>query len=172
MPVYTPTVGVIPVQRTIVTSDSTVGGVNVETAYANPIDYAAGVLAVVGRSIEFTTFLWCNTVNGADTWRVQMHLGNGLLGTVLYDTLAFLPIAGRLLTIQGTIVVRTIGGAGTFDASVVGVNESTGALQNYSVNGGALDTGAANQLVVSATYSTNNAGNSGTRRWFAATLMP
>ncbi len=99
--------------------------------------------------------------NSTDTLTLKLYLG-GLTGTAICTTGAIDVANGDIGYINATIVIRTIGASGTFVATGVqslGV-PGTVTAKPFLLGSTAIDTTATKVLGVSATWSTNNAGNS------------
>jgi hypothetical protein len=101
--------------------------------------------------------------NGTDTLQTKLYLG-GLTGTALQTGTATDVANNNIFAGDAFLVIRTIGASGTFVASgsFTAVPAASGTATRVEVITGstALDTTAAIVIGVSATWSTNNAGNS------------
>lgn len=121
------------------------------------------VLGTARRRIKFDAYLYCDSDNAADTWRVRLRLG-GLGGALIADSGAFNCVATSGLRIEGEITIRTVGAGGTFDAWFRLYNEVGPAIVEDIVFGGAVDTTAERDLAVTGESSSASAAQQFTLR--------
>jgi hypothetical protein len=131
----------------------------VETAFATDYGIAADQF-IAADALDFEIGLAVVAVNVADTLQIQVRLG-GLLGTEILDIPATLYAAGDYIRIKGSAIVAAIGAGGAIHRElevkrkVLGIPSAAEDIENDL----ALDTTAACDLTVTATWSAANAGN-------------
>lgn len=101
--------------------------------------------------------------NSTDTLQIKLYIG-GIAGTALFTSTATDATNNDIFAGEGVIVIRTIGSSGTFVASgsytkVEGASGSATRV-DFVTASTAIDTTTSKQITASATWSTNNAGNS------------
>lgn len=115
-----------------------------------------------GQTIKVKFQGIATSTNSTDTLAIKLYIG-GIAGTALL-TLAARDVANNdIFTGEVLIVFRTIGASGTFVAygsAPASPNASGTAKNQYSTASTAIDTTAAQDIVVSATWSVASASNS------------
>ena len=151
----------IPSGSSIVASPATLTSLAAPTAFAATHIIAANELAA-GDIIEIYASGTFVAINGADTQQVELRFA----GDAFLTSPALVNVAGDVWVLRGTVVVRTIGAAGTW------VGSGQGHSGTPSVAAGAVDvpfadfigstvddTTAPITIDVLVTHSANSAGN-------------
>ena len=156
-----------PALRIVLGADSTLTADAIGAA-TEAIHTALALAGLTARaSVKFFARLIVLSDNAADTWTVRLRLG-GLGGALIGDLGALNIAANQMITLEGSIQIRTTGAGGTFDAHVRLWDPVAAEMQQDSVIGGAVNTTAAVSLVVTGECSSANADNQVSLREFWA----
>jgi hypothetical protein len=127
-----------------------------ETAFNKSVTFAANTLKV-GDFIHVIAHVACPATNSTDTLTLKLKIG----ATVVIATAAVDVANGDIALIDAIFIVRTIGAAGTFVA--VGTQglgtPGTVTAKPFNLASTVIDTTAAQQITVTATWSVANAGD-------------
>lgn len=146
-------------QRLKVMTSNNDGAADFGTSSAETViatySFAAGQLKT-GSVIEFLAALLAVATNSTDTFQWRVRLG-GLTGTVVADSTAIDLANNDVGVLSGAIVVTDDGATGHIRALSQSMLKST--ANPLVVGSTAIDTTAAQTLVITATHSSANAGN-------------
>ena len=164
----------VPLARYTLGADSTLAadviGATTETAHTG-LTLTSANLGTARRLIKFYARLHVISSNAADTWTFRLRLG-GLTGTLLFASAAIDIENDDVFTFEGYAEVRTTGAGGTFDAMTRFSDVVADTSTLNEILGGAVDTTASADLVVTVECSSANAGNQVSLRHFSAEVMP
>lgn len=143
-------------------ASSAITATSTETAFS--LSYTIPALTLVpGETIDIDWQGIATATNGTDTLRIRVYIG-GTSGTLLFDHAAQDVANNDVFFGTYALIIRTVGASGTmvgrgFGKSVAAA-EGTATLKDDILASTTIDTTAAQQIVVSATWSSTNAGNS------------
>lgn len=144
------------------TADAMSGPAN-EVAHT-AITIAAGDLNEAGARMEWAALMYIDAQNSTDTWTFRAYLG-GMGGDLLFESDPIdLTAAGNIYTFEGSIVVKTTGATGTFDANTAFEDQDNDADGGGTFAEHTADLTGALDLVITGECSTTNAGNQVTQR--------
>lgn len=162
----------IPIARYTVGADSQVTNTASETAHT-ALTLISTDINTARRVVRFCARLFCDSDNAGDTLTLRVRLGAaGVGGTVVFTSTTFDAVANDSYILEGEIMIRTVGGGGTFYSYARLWNE-TGAdtISFSSVAAGAVDTTLARDLTVTSTWSAAAGADQVTLRSFWAEVM-
>lgn len=147
-------------------------GAATEAAHTALAAFTANELGVARRVIKFKARWHVDSSNGADTWTYRIRI-NGLATGLVLAAPAFDIVDDDEHVMEGTIMIRTVGATGTFNASCVysvadSVSTAVGLIS--AATPPIIDTTGSNALTATSECSSANAGNQVTLREFWAEL--
>lgn len=147
---------------TNVAASSAITATSTETAFSTSYTIPANTL-VAGESIDIDWQGIATATNSTDTLRVRVYIG-GTSGTLLYDHAAQDVANNDVFLGTYRLIIRTIGSSGTMVGygwgKSVAAAEGTATFKDDILASTTIDTTTSRDIVVSATWSSTNAGNS------------
>lgn len=122
------------------------------------VTFAANELGNAGTVIDFELQGIATATNGTDTLTIKVKIGSTVILTLGPTDVA----NNNIWHVRGRVVIRTTGAGGTMVAcgtTTALAAAGTAAIQ-WNLASTAIDTTVAQIFAVTATWSTNNAGNS------------
>lgn len=141
----------------VITNSAAVANTATETAFDQSVTIPAGLLSI-GSVIRIKAKVAATATHTTDTLQILCHL-NTTAGVTLATSSAVDVADNDLATLDITMTVRTIGASGTFTVGGQSIVKTT-AKAVGTVSTIAIDTTAANAIVISALWSAADAGNS------------
>ena len=149
-----------PIRR--VAASATITNTNVRTAFDNGNFTVPANACAAGTIFKLYAQGICPSTNAADTLLIELRFGAaGTGGTVVCATPTVNVSNNDIFIVEARIVIRTIGAGGTFVGAGfanLGV-PGTDTTRTGSVGSTAVDTTAARDITLTATWSAANAGN-------------
>jgi len=142
--------------RQVITANGTAVTNTVSETVMATFAIPAGALKQ-GRIIDFFAATIATSTNSTDTFRYRVRLG-GVAGAVVADTTAIDLANNDIAVISGQVVVREDGASGSIVGASHGMLKTTGF--NTLLDATALDTTAAQTLVLTCQQSVASASNS------------
>lgn len=143
-------------------ASSAVSNTITETAFSVSYTIPAGTL-VAGESIDIDWQGIATSTNGTDTLRIRVYLG-GTSGTLLYDHAAQDVANNDVFLGTYRLIIRSVGSSGTVVGygwgKSVAAAEGTATFKDDILASTTVNTTAAQDIVVSATWSAASASNS------------
>ena len=148
--------------QTITAASSAVSNTTTESKFDQSVTAAAGRLTA-GMLVKIRWQGIATATNATDTLRIRVRIG-GLTGTLLFDHAATDVANNDVFSGEFSLIVRTAGASGT----IVGVGtgksiaaaEGSATFKDDILASTTVDTTAAQEICVTATWSVANAGNS------------
>lgn len=143
-------------------ASTAISNTTTETAFSTSYSIAANSLEP-GQVIKIRWQGIATATNATDTLTIKVYLG-GLAGTLLFTHAATDVADNNVFSGEYTLVVRTVGATGTVVGYGVGKSipaaEGTATYKDDILASTTLDTTAANDVAISATWSVASAANS------------